>query len=95
MTDYAIGVDLGGTNLRAAAVSRDGKMLNKVASSTPVGAGRNAVISDMVVSIEELQAGLPGQKLAGVEPAILFSILPSRLTAAARKLVPPRSTPIA
>jgi glucokinase len=66
MTDYAIGVDLGGTNLRAAAVSRDGKMLNKIAGSTPVGAGRNAVISDMVLAIEKLQAGLPGQKLAGV-----------------------------
>jgi glucokinase len=53
VTDYAIGVDLGGTNLRAAAVSRDGKMLNKIAGSTPVGAGRNAVISDMVVSIRQ------------------------------------------
>ena len=40
MSDYAIGVDLGGTNLRAAAVSRDGKMLNKIAGSTPGGAGR-------------------------------------------------------
>ena len=66
MSDYAIGIDLGGTNLRAAAVDRDGKMLNKIAGSTPVGAGRNAVISDMVRAIETLQAGLPGQKLAGV-----------------------------
>lgn len=66
MTDYAIGVDLGGTNLRAAAVSRDGKMLNKIAGSTPVGEGRNAVINDMVRAIETLQAGLPGQTLAGV-----------------------------
>jgi glucokinase len=66
MSDYAIGVDLGGTNLRAAAVGRNGKMLNKIAGSTPVGAGRNAVISDMVRAIETLQAGLPGQELAGV-----------------------------
>jgi len=66
MSDYAIGVDLGGTNLRAAAVDSDGKMLNKIAGSTPVGAGRNAVISDMVRAIETLQAGLPGQALAGV-----------------------------
>jgi glucokinase len=66
MSDYAIGVDLGGTNLRAAAVSRGGKMLNKIAGSTPVGAGRNAVIADMVVAIETLQSGLSGQKLAGV-----------------------------
>ncbi len=66
MADYSIGVDLGGTNLRAAAISRDGKMLNKVAGSTPVGAGRNAVISDMVKSIEQIQASLSGQKLIGV-----------------------------
>lgn len=66
MSDYAIGVDLGGTNLRAAAVSRDGKMLNKIAGSTPVGEGREAVINDMVRAIETLQAGLPGQTLAGV-----------------------------
>jgi len=66
MTDYAIGVDLGGTNLRAAAVSRDGKMLNKVSGSTPGGAGRAAVIGDIVNAIETLQAGLPGQTLAGV-----------------------------
>ena len=36
-------------------------MLNKIAGSTPVGAGRNAVISDMVRAIEKLQAGLPRQ----------------------------------
>ncbi len=66
MTEYSIGVDLGGTNLRAAAISRDGKMLNKTVGSTPVGSGRNAVISDMVVSIEKLQASLSGQKLVGI-----------------------------
>jgi len=58
MSDYAIGVDLGGTNLRAAAVSRDGKMLSKVSGSTPGGAGRAAVIGDIVNSIETLQSGL-------------------------------------
>jgi len=66
MNEYGIGVDLGGTNLRAAAVSREGKMLNKIAGSTPVGAGRHAVISDMVQAIETLQAGLPCHTLAGV-----------------------------
>jgi len=66
MNEYGIGVDLGGTNLRAAAVSREGKMLNKIAGSTPVGAGRYAVISDIVQAIETLQAGLPGHTLAGV-----------------------------
>ncbi len=65
MIEYAIGVDLGGTNLRAAAISRDGKMLNKIAGSTPVGAGRNAVVQDMVRSIETLQASLQDGKFLG------------------------------
>ena len=66
MNDYSIGVDLGGTNLRAAAVSRDGKMLNKVAVSTAVGSGRNAVIQDIVRAVETLEAGLGKEALAGV-----------------------------
>ena len=66
MSDYSIGVDLGGTNLRAAAIGRDGKMLNKVAVSTAVGSGRNAVISDIVRAVETLEAGLASETLAGV-----------------------------
>jgi glucokinase len=66
MSDYAIGVDLGGTNLRAAAVSREGKLLSKVSGSTPAGAGRDAVIQDMVQAIETLQRGLQGQTFTGV-----------------------------
>lgn len=88
MTDYSIGVDLGGTNLRAAAISRDGKLLNKIAGSTPVGAGRNAVISDMVVSIEKLQGGLPGQKLAGVGVGVPGFILRDKGIVAAAPNLP-------
>jgi glucokinase len=66
MSEYSIGVDLGGTNLRAAAIDPAGKMLNKIAGSTPVQAGRNAVIIDIVRAIETLQAALSGQRLAGV-----------------------------
>jgi glucokinase len=66
MSAYSIGVDLGGTNLRAAAIDADGKMLNKIAGSTPVQAGRNAVIIDIVRAIETLQAALAGHQLAGV-----------------------------
>src|SRR4051812_44625316 len=66
MSQYSIGVDLGGTNLRAAAIDADGKMLDKIAGSTPVEAGRNAVIIDIVRAIETLQAALAGHQLAGV-----------------------------
>lgn len=75
MGDYAIGVDLGGTNLRAAAVSRDGRMLKKLGGSTPVSAGRDAVIADIVRSIQALREGLAGQALAGVGVGIPGYIL--------------------
>ena len=34
MAEYSIGVDIGGTNLRAAAVSSDGKILQKISGTT-------------------------------------------------------------
>lgn len=75
MNDYAIGVDLGGTNLRAAAVTRDGKMLKKLSGATPVSAGRKAVIADIVRSIQTLRAELSDRKLVGVGVGIPGYIL--------------------
>src|SRR5580693_569361 len=66
MSYYSIGVDLGGTNLRAAAIDDHGKMLDKIAGSTHLKAGRDAVIADMVQSIETLRARQGDQTLAGV-----------------------------
>jgi glucokinase len=66
MSEYSIGVDLGGTNLRAAAIDGQGKLLDKIAGSTALEAGRDAVIDDMVQSIETLRARLGGHNLRGV-----------------------------
>ena len=66
MADYSIGVDLGGTNLRAAAVSREGRMLDKIAADTNVAGGRDAVIGDIVNSINALRDRRKGDRLAGV-----------------------------
>ncbi len=66
MADYSIGVDLGGTNLRAAAVSRDGRILDKIAADTDVAGGRTAVIGDIVNSINALRDRRKGDWLAGV-----------------------------
>ena len=66
MSEYSIGVDLGGTNLRAAAIDAQGKMLDKIAGSTDLAAGRDAVIDDMVNSIETLRARLGEHNLRGV-----------------------------
>ena len=63
---YSIGVDLGGTNLRAAVIQEDGKLIEKVSSSTPIGASPEPAIKDMVESIRTLQARHGMDKLAGV-----------------------------
>lgn len=66
MSEYSIGVDLGGTNLRAAAIDSQGRMLEKIATTTDLDAGRDAVINDMVQSIETLRARLGEHNLRGV-----------------------------
>src|SRR5580693_8574568 len=66
MSYYSIGVDLGGTNLRAAAIDDHGKMLDKIAGRTHLKEGRDAVIADIVQSIETLRSRLGEHKLAGV-----------------------------
>lgn len=66
MTEYSIGLDLGGTNLRAAAVSRTGEMLGKVAGRTQYHEGREAIVRDMVEGIESLRQQFGVTHLAGI-----------------------------
>ncbi|MGH9660187.1 MAG: ROK family protein, partial [Bryobacteraceae bacterium] len=66
MSDYAIGLDLGGTNLRAAAIDRSGAMLDKVSGSTNLSAGRDAVVGDMAEAIGALRGRLGQDGLAGI-----------------------------
>jgi glucokinase len=66
MNEYSIGVDLGGTNLRAAAVDRDGKILQKISVDTNFEGGRDAVIGDIVESVNKIKRDLSSLRLAGV-----------------------------
>jgi glucokinase len=66
MAEYSIGIDLGGTNLRAAAIDRSGKMLRKIAGSTDLAEGREAVVADMVAAIRKLREEIGAGSLAGV-----------------------------
>lgn len=66
MAEYSIGVDLGGTNLRAAAVSPEGAILEKIAVDTNTAGGREAVIGDIVRSIQQLRDKRGDARLAGV-----------------------------
>ena len=56
MLDFSIGVDLGGTNLRIAAVSGQGQLLEKVTLGTKVALGRDHVIHEMCDAIQRLSA---------------------------------------
>lgn len=66
MAEYSIGVDIGGTNLRAAAVSADGVMLDKISGTTDLHEGREAVIQDIIDSIHRLKEKCGSNTLAGV-----------------------------
>jgi len=63
---YSIGIDLGGTNLRAAAIDKDGKMLAKISGTTPVTSGPGPVVDDMAQSVEKLREKFGREHLAGI-----------------------------
>ncbi len=66
MAEYSIGVDLGGTNLRAAAITRAGAVIAKISGRAQLGHGRDAVVDDMVASITKLRHDCGTGELKGV-----------------------------
>jgi glucokinase len=61
MLHYSIGVDLGGTNLRIAAVGAQGNLLEKITLGTPVALGRDRVVRDLCDAIERVKAEYRGR----------------------------------
>jgi glucokinase len=66
MSAYTIGVDLGGTNLRAAAIDRSGALLDKIAGATNYSEGRDAVLADLVRAVETIRERHGAADLAGI-----------------------------
>ncbi len=66
MDAYSIGVDLGGTNLRVAAIEAGGQMLHKVSVAANYDAGPDRVVSDIVHTIQEVRSRVADAGLAGV-----------------------------
>jgi glucokinase len=56
MAYFSIGVDLGGTNLRIAAVEETGRILETITTETEVSRGRDRVINEMCDAIQALSA---------------------------------------
>ena len=63
MSAYCIGVDLGGTNLRIAAIDTEGRLLEKITTGTQVARGRDQVISEMCDAIRQLAVKFSGRLL--------------------------------
>ncbi len=66
MSEYSIGLDLGGTNLRAAAIDTEGLLLDKISGSTNYSEGRQAIVDDMVNSIARLRKKIGAGGLTGI-----------------------------
>jgi glucokinase len=70
MSSYAIGVDLGGTNLRIAAVDEGGKLISKTALGTEVSRGREYVVDELCRAtaemIREMKEKSGGAELCGI-----------------------------
>jgi glucokinase len=70
MGNFSIGLDLGGTNLRAAAIDQAGKMLDRVSGQTAYSAGREAILHDMAGAIQTLRDRQNAAELAGIGVAV-------------------------
>jgi glucokinase len=67
MTNFAIGVDLGGTNLRIAAVDGTGNILEKITTGTESSRARDRVIDEMCSAARTLALKYSGSgTLAGI-----------------------------
>jgi glucokinase len=60
MQNFSIGVDLGGTNLRIAAVNQQGDLMEKVTLGTRVALGKDHVIGEMCDAIRVLASKYRG-----------------------------------
>jgi glucokinase len=61
MGSFAIGVDLGGTNLRVAAVTPEGERLETISLPTRLSAGPAAVLDDMAGAVAEIAKKQTGE----------------------------------
>lgn len=66
MRHYAIGVDLGGTNLRAAAIDTDGIIIEQIEGPTNGTRGNQAVLESIASAIRELRESHGRATLLGI-----------------------------
>ncbi|MGH9479612.1 MAG: ROK family protein, partial [Terriglobales bacterium] len=64
--DFSIGIDLGGTNLRIAALAPDGTFLERIHLDTEVKQGRERVVEDMCSAVADIEQRLAGGRMLGI-----------------------------
>ena len=75
---YYIGIDLGGTNVAAGLVSREGEVLGRASVPTPRGAEAVAVAIEEAARQSAWAAGVPLEKAASVGLTAPGTIDPGR-----------------
>lgn len=66
MSAYSIGVDLGGTNLRVAAMDPTGVILKRVSVPAVYSGGPERIVSEIASIIDGVRDSIPGLTLCGV-----------------------------
>jgi glucokinase len=66
MPDYSIGLDLGGTNLRAAAIDASGSILDTVSAPSTPSLGREFVLDAITGAVNRLRERFASHTLAGI-----------------------------
>jgi glucokinase len=66
MSAYSIGVDLGGTNLRAAAIDADGKVLARISCPANYSAGPEQVAGEIARAVDSVRQQIGSLDLLGV-----------------------------
>jgi len=66
MQDYVIGVDIGGTNIRAGAVDHQGTILSRMRISTEARLGGEVILDKLQRVVSDLQKSVPDRRLKAV-----------------------------
>ena len=66
---YCVGVDLGGTNIKAGLLDADGKVLSRLSLATAIEAGRDRVVQNIIFAAERAvsEAGVKREHVIGIE----------------------------
>ncbi len=66
LRSFSIGVDVGGTNIKAALVDKDGRIKRKIKVKTDAARGKSVVLDKIIKCIEAVSFGIEKKELVGI-----------------------------